>query len=300
MKIGKLIINYLKYRSYRGSLQRRKMYKPYGKYQEQIDIPYINDGNYNHKFDVMLGKEPRNKCCIIDIHGGSYIFGEHIDQYVFGEVFLEKGYDFISADYIPNDGKTRSTKDTFDDLYTFLKYVFAHQKELGIDGDKFYITGDSAGGHMSLTLCELLLDDNYCKELGYEPLGIKPLGCLVNCPVYDFVHLSDGNLTKSGQKRLFGPTYEDSNAFKLLCPREHISSLTCPVFVSTCKNDFLRAHSLLLKQEMDKLGRECALVDLDVDDKSVGHVHNVLHPFKPHSVTVNDAMIDFMEKVRKH
>ena len=298
MKIGKFIINILKWNSYRGAKKRRKVDKPYGRYVERIDIPYIDDGNYHHKFDVMLGIEPRKKCCLIDIHGGSYIFGEHIDQYIFGEFFLRQGYDFISADYIPNDGKRRSTKDIFDDLYQFLKYVFSHQKELGIEGDDFVITGDSAGGHMALTVSQMLMDDNYMKKLGYEPLGVRPIACLANCPVYDFVNMSGPYLKKSGQKRLLGPSYNNQSLLKLLSPREHIDSLTCPLFVSTCMHDFLRSESHLIKKDMEKRSGVFEFFDLEIDDKSVGHVHNVLYPFRPHSVTVNQAMVDFIERNR--
>ena len=299
MKLGKFIVNFLKRNSYKSALKRRKMYPPYGKYNEKIDIPYIDDGNYNHKFDVLLAKENRKKCLIIDIHGGSYIFGEHIDQYVFGEYFLKEGYDFISADYIPNDGKTRSIKDIFDDLYALLKYIFEHQKELGIENEAIVVTGDSAGGHMALTICELLCDEEYAKALGYEMPNFKLIACLPNCPVYDFVHMADGNLTRSGQKRILGPRYNDKKLLEDYCPKTHIDSLKCPTFVSTCKRDFLRMHTLMLYDDLQRRGVESGIIDLNTDDKTTGHVHNVLHPFRPYSDQVNRAMVDFIEKYRK-
>ena len=299
MRIGKIVINYLKWRSYRSALDRRKMYPPYGKYEERVDVPYVDDGIYFHKFDIMWAKEKRKNCVIIDIHGGSYIFGEHIDQYVFGDYFLREGYDFISADYIPNDGKTRSIKDTFDDLYHFFLYVFTHQKELKIENEPVVITGDSAGGHMALTMCELLLDEKFAKEAGYDFPKVNVIACLANCPVYDFINISKGNLTRSGEKRLFGPQYKNEELKRMFDPRTHLESLTCPTFVSTCKRDFLRSHSLLLNEELNKTNVVHEIVDLDTDDKTTGHVHNVLHPFRPFSDQVNRAMVEFIEKVRR-
>ena len=100
MKLGRFVVNVLKWNSYRSTLKRRKLYPIYtGKYDERIDIPYIDDGDYHHKFDVFLAKENRKNCVIIDIHGGSYIFGEHKDQYAFGDYFLKEGYDFGSLTY---------------------------------------------------------------------------------------------------------------------------------------------------------------------------------------------------------
>lgn len=299
MKIGRFLVNILAINSLRSAKKRRKTYPPYGKYDEQIDIPFIDDGEFHHKFDIMRAKENKKNVLIFDIHGGSYIYGEHIDQYVFGDYFLREGYDFVSADYLPIDGKKMSIKNIFDDLYQLIKYLFEHQKELQIENDEWVITGDSAGGHLALSICEMLLDEKYAKEAGYDFPKIKPVACLANCPVYDFVNLSDGYLTKSGKKRLFGPRYDDEELKKLFCPRVHIDSLTCPVFVSTSKRDFLRMHSLMLEDDLRQKGKDCELIDLNTDDKTTGHVHNVLHPFRPYSDQVNRAMIDFIEKARK-
>ena len=296
IKIGRLVVNILKHNSYRSALKRREMYKPYGKYEELIDVPYIDDGKYNHKFDIMYGTGEKKNCCIIDIHGGSYIFGEHIDQYVFGEYFLKHGYDFISADYVPNNGK-RSTKDLLDDLYDMLLYVLDHRKELKLENDVFVITGDSAGGHLSLTLCEAIDDKEYAKELGYEfPDDFVVKACLVNCPVYNFIALPDGHLLRSGKKRMFGPSYKDPQLFKLLDPKTHIDSLKMPLFVSTCKQDFLRMHALDIANDMRGRDIDFQIVDIDSDEKGIAHVHNVLHPFKKESAEVNDAMLEFMNK----
>ena len=296
MRVGKLIVNLLKHNSYKSALKRREMYKPYGKYEELIDVPYIDDGNYWHKFDLMYGKGEKKNCCIIDIHGGSYIFGEHIDQYVFGEYFLKEGYDFISADYIPNDGN-RSTKDIFDDLYQMLLYISSHLKELKLENDVFVITGDSAGGHLAISFMEAMDDDNYAKELGYTfPENIKAKACLANCPVYDFVNLPRKHLLKSGMKRMFGPTYKDVDSFKLLDPKTHLNSLKSPIFLSTCKKDFLRAHPLEMVNDLKDKKVIYELVDINSDEKGVGHVHNVLHPFRKESAEVNDAMLKFIER----
>ncbi len=296
MKIGHLVVNLLKHNSYKSALKRRKMYPPYGKYGELIDVPYIDDGNYHHKFDVVYGSGEKKNICIIDIHGGSYIFGEHIDQYVFADYFARYGYDFISADYIPNNGK-RSTKDIFDDLYQLFQYIFSHLKELKLENDKFVITGDSAGGHLALSFAEAMCDKEYAKELGYEfPEGFKLYACLANCPVYDYVNISKDHLLRSGQKRLFGPEYKDEEKFKLLCPKVHIDSLTCPTFVSTCSQDFLRGHSLDIANDMKDRDVPFELMDLYSETKGIAHVHNVLHPFKKESAEVNDAMIRFIEK----
>lgn len=299
MKIGRLVIDILKINSYRGAKKRRKLFPPYGKYEkEYINIPYIDDGNPQHTFDIVVATENRKNICLIDIHGGAYIFGEHKDNYIFGDVFIKDGFDFVNVDYEPNNGKM-DTKDLVDDIAKNLNYLFSHLKEYGLENDTFAITGDSAGGHFALLLSELLLDKEYAKELGYEFPDVKLTACLANCPVYDFVHIADGNLSKSGKKRMLGPNYDDIKALESLCPKTHVKSLTCPVFVSTCKKDFLRGQSFLLEEDMKKQGNIFKLIDIDSDKKGVGHVHNVLHPDHPLSIQVNEEMKKFMIENKK-
>ena len=299
MKIGRFIVNILKRNSYKSTLKRRKIYPPHGVFKEKINVPYIDDGNLQHTFDIYYAnKENKKNCLIFDIHGGAYIFGEHQDNYNFAYVFVEQGYDVVTVDYEPNDG-TMDTKQLVDDIAQNIKHVLEHKKELEIDYDCVVITGDSAGGHFALLFAELLLDPKYAKELGYEFPKTNVIACLPNCPVYNFTHIGDGSLSSSGMKRMFGPNYKDTKAFELLDPKAHLKSLTCPVFVSTCKQDFLRAQSYELEKDIKEQGNLFELLDINTDEKGIGHVHNVLHPENPYGKQVNDAMMNFIEKARK-
>ena len=299
MKIGRFIVNILKRNSYKSTLKRRKIYPPHGVFKERINVPYIDDGNLQHSFDIYYAnKENKKNCLIFDIHGGAYIFGEHQDNYSFAYVFVEQGYDVVTVDYEPNDG-TLDTKDLVDDVVKCINYVLNHKEELDIDYDCVALTGDSAGGHFALLLSELLLDKDYAKYLGYQFPKTNLVACLVNCPVYNFAHIGDGSLSRSGMKRMFGPNYKDLKSLEDLCPKVHLESLTCPVFTSTCKQEFLRAQSFMLQDDMKKKGNVFELVDINSDEKGIGHVHNVLHPEHPLGKKVNDAMMNFLEKVRK-
>lgn len=295
IKVNRFLMEFMIKDSLRGTKKLRKKYPPHGEFEEKIDVNYMGDGEHRHSFDIFYAKENIKNIVIIDIHGGSYMYGDHLDNYVFGIPFLREGFDFITVDYVPNDGK-RNTKDLLDDCAKCLSYIFSHQKELNIEGKRFAITGDSAGGHLALTMAEALCDKEYAKLLGYEFPDIKLIACLVNCPVYDFLHVGDGYLTNSGMKRMFGPNYKDTNSFALICPRVHLDSLTCPVFTSTSSQDFLRFHSIRLQEDMEARSHNFEIMDIQTKEKGVGHVHNVLHPDEPYGIKVNKAMMDFILK----
>ena len=298
MKIGSLAINLLKFKLTRENKKRCKglFFDP--KYNPKQNIPYMDDKKEHHKFDVYYTpiKEKKN-CLIIDIHGGAYIFGHRQENYMFGTVFLDAGFDFITIDYVANNSR-RSVNDIVDQCVKCVSYIATHMEELGFPKDySVVLTGDSAGGHLASTITELFLDKIYASELGYDlpHLNIKALA--INCPVFKFVGLGGGGLTNSGMRRLFGPSWRDENKRALICPSAHIESLTVPLFVSTCKNDFLRqggAETVLPAMEGKKTKLE--YLYLEEDDPAVGHVHNVLDIKNPASIKVNQAMIDFFSK----
>ncbi len=298
MKIGRFPLNILKFKIEKenGRKVKKVFFDP--KYRPHRDISYIDDGLEAHKFDLYFTPIKPKKCLVIDIHGGAYIFGHRQENYVFGTVFLDAGYDFVATDYIVNDGK-RDTLDLIDDNIKCICYIVNHLKELGLSEDyKIAITGDSAGGHLALTIAELFLDKKYQKTLGYDLPDINLIGVMVNCPVFNYVPLAKDSLSTSGMKRMFGPNAYDKEERKKVCPKVHIDSLTVPLYASTCRNDFLRnSESLSLKNTMDKRSTKFIFVDQDIEDKKIGHVHNILDITTDAAKEVNNGMITFLDEL---
>lgn len=295
MKFGRFIVNFLKYTSQKGTNKRRKTYPPISLFEHRLDIPYINDHNREHTFDIFYGdKNKKKKCLIIDIHGGAYIFGDHYDNYPFSFFFTKEGFDIINIGYRINNGKL-SIMDQIDDIAKCIEYIFTHKKELNIDYPNMVITGDSAGGHLALLFAELINDSKLANELGYKFSNHDLIAVLTNCTVYDFTNIKDNGLSNSGMKRMFGESYIEVD-FTKLCPKTHINSLKAPVFASTCKKDFLRKQSLMLMKDLEDRNHDFEFLDINSDNKHVGHVHNVLNLDIKESKEVNQKMIDFINK----
>lgn len=297
MKVGRFAVWALKVWVTKNNKRRRKTeFPPHDEANEKLDIPYAGDDDFYHRFDVFYAKDMRKRLCIIDIHGGGYVVGTRKENFHFGTKFVEKGFDFITIDYRPNNRK-RSPKDQIDECAQAIKYIFDHKKELGLEEDRFVLMGDSAGGHFALLLAEAICDPNLAKEFGYSFEGVEILGVLVNCPVYDFAHVSDGSMTPGGMKSLFGPRYKDEEFMSFVSPKTYIDSLTIPLFLSTCLNDFLRGESLKLNEDMQWKTNKFEFMDLQVENKNVAHVHNIIVPNQEESVQVNDAMMRFIEEL---
>ena len=203
----------------------------------------------------------------------------------------------MTLDYLPNDGK-RDTLDLLEDLIRNINHLFEHLIEYDLQDDVFFVMGDSAGGHFALLITEMFLNKGIQDKLHMFLPEVNIKAVLTNSPVYDFANDMNIALSKSGMKRLFGKHYSYEK-MELVSPKTYIDSLNIPIFLSTCKNDFLRPETLKFKEDIDERKLEVTYVDIDSDNKKAVHVHNVIYPDIEESKIVNNQMIEFINKWSK-
>lgn len=302
MKYGKNSLYFFKKLMTDLDKRRMKSFVIDDHFKKKVDISYINDDNNLHKFDIYYADDYMRKgICVVYIHGGSFIFGSRKNAEYYKDVFLNQGFDFISIDYVPNENG-RGIHDLIKDCVDAVNYIGEHKKDLGIENDTFFITGDSAGGLLTCFVTLLQDDESLAKETKMKLNGLIHFeGALLNCPVYNLMVLSERELlSESGQARMFGPDFKYEIYRKKYSPAYHINRLKTPLFVSTCRNDFLREQSLLCKEDLNSLGFPYfQFVDIFVLDKKVAHVHNVNLPDLDESKQVNNAMIEFIKMTYK-
>ena len=189
MKIGRIGMGILK--TYL-TIQNEKAFKNHPSRQEfrsRINIPYIDDDNKYHTYDVYLADESNRKhCCVLVIHGGSYIFGTHRYNYPYAYYLLKAGFDIALLDYEPNNGK-KDIYDLLKDVCINLEHLKKHLEEYDLDKDSFVFSGDSAGGHIALLLSTAMQCDAVAKaiDLQIEQFDLKCT--ILSCPVYDYKNL---------------------------------------------------------------------------------------------------------------
>ena len=243
-----------------------------------LDVYYADEGN---RKDIVL----------IDIHGGFYIAGQKEGNRDYASVFLGEGFDVVLVEYRLNDG-TRDVSDELADCAAALDYLAVHAEELGLNKDKMFLTGDSAGGHLALYMAEGAADSS----VPIRPKEFSAAGVLLSCPAYDFGSFGNAKDYADDFKKWFiGPRFQDRAYLETLSPRTFIGGLEAPLFLSTCTRDFIRSQSLALKADCDSLGKAITFVDIASRDKKVGHIHNVTNIDLPESREVNGAMMAFMK-----
>ena len=261
--------------------------------EKKLNVPYVDKGTAAQVLDIYYAPgDSRKDAVLIDIHGGFYVAGKRENCRPFASAFLKEGFDVVLLEYRVNDGVT-DVSDELGDCAAALDYLATHAGELGLNGDRMFLTGDSAGGHLALYMAEGAEDPS----VPVRPKVFKSRGVMLNCPAYDFASFGKSDMFSKGALAWFlGPRYEDEEWMASMSPRSFIGNYRGPLFVSTCAKDFIRSQSLLLKADCDSLARPLVFVDIPSNDKKVGHVHNVTNPDLPESRGVNARMARFMEE----
>jgi len=262
--------------------------------EKRLDVPYVENGDPAQVLDIYYADPAvRKNAAIIDFHGGFYVAGRKENNRDIASVFLKEGYDVVLLEYRLNDGQ-HDVSDELADCAAGLDFLVTHADELGLNPERMFLTGDSAGGHLALYMAEGAEDPS----LPIRPTIFSPRGVLLNCPAYDFASFASPKaFSKAALEWFIGPKYEDTAWMASMSPRTYIGSYTGPLFVSTCSNDFIRPQSLLIRADRDSLARPVDFVDIASTDKKVGHVHNVLDIDLPASREVNARMVEFMDKI---
>ena len=150
--------------------------------------PYLSE-TYTYPQDLLLdvyspsGDTVTDRPCIVYAHGGAFLFGAKNDYPVveFCERMTAKGYVVVSIAYrlgfnsLDSVSSQRATYRGIQDYHAAMRYVKQHASQLGIDSNKVYGAGNSAGSIMAIHVAFL---DEY-ERVNFPALSSTPdLGCL--------------------------------------------------------------------------------------------------------------------------
>jgi acetyl esterase/lipase len=207
---------------------------------------------------------------IIMVHGGRWRAGsKNEERYARSGVWAASGYFAMNINY-RLVGATPAPA-CYQDLYTAIRWVYAHAAEYKLDTNRLYLLGDSAGGH-EVSLAATLGAGPYPKTGGWDdaPSAIKAVISISGA--YDLNTLSWGNLwtpltgtAQTGFTTLAGPALEEAR--RVASPIHHIGPDTKPILLLHSDDD----RSVPIQQAVDM---DAAL--------TAGHVfHKFIH-YKDH------------------
>lgn len=119
------------------------------RYQIHANVTYLVENNYEDKLDIYerrdtTGPEPT----LMYIHGGGWTGGTKEGAFMSVAPWLEMGWNVVNVEY--RLARISPAPAAVEDCLCALKWVVSHAGEYHIDASKIVVSGDSAGGHLSL------------------------------------------------------------------------------------------------------------------------------------------------------
>ncbi len=273
-------------------------------YTLEKDIPYLNDGNIKHTFNIYRyqGKN-KKKGTLIHIHGGCWIYGDKMYGDPYYVYLTHQGYDVVSISYqlIPKVEFYYQVQD----CYYALKYLFKNQDNLNLDLSKVMLIGDSAGGLLALLTYGLITKSKLNEVYKLPPLNVKIDMLTLLHPCLE-IHRSLGLLSNKDNYYLdriiekeFFKGYKDNPIYYYSSLSEVINYLNFnKVHIVTSLRDNLNKHAfyaydLFLKHHVD------VTIDIVPFYKKLDHVFELLHPEFEESILTNNLYLDIFEKINK-
>lgn len=261
------------------------------------DIPYIDDGNLYHLLDVYYpkGTTPDEKLpIIIDIHGGGWMYAtKDLNEY-YCRALADRGFVVFNMSYrlVPDV----TVDEQLQDVAYALKWINENMSSYPCDTENIMLTGDSAGGMLSV-YSEVLLQSPELREVfGVVDAGIDIDALVLTSPV---AYMKDGAISVY-TKLLWGTDYKDRKTYNYMNLDEIIDYAQLPpTYLITSSGDSI-AHDQTLKANelLQSKGVETVLRDYDkFEGKSLPHVFSILEPFDEIGTSTIDDAVEFYRNV---
>ena len=225
--------------------------------------------DYYKPFNVESSKE-----CFLLIHGGAFCYGTKVLDKCFGmHLAKHSGIPVANMDYtlMPEAGLSQIVKQ----IFSCMNFLTA---KYGIE--KFHLTGDSAGGYLSLISSLAARNSHIAHDLWvFEKLKGQVVSAGLICGGFRYhpkgfpaIFFEDGKTDPKVKQRLPGYVYDISKVAEL--------DKDLKVCLITGEDDFLREDNRKLKEVLP----DALFYDADNEgDLHMHHVFPIAHPEWPQS-----------------
>ena len=171
---------------------------------------------------------PGPRAAIVSVHGGRWRAGNRTDaSSIKVAQWAEFGFFAMSIDYRLVGGSPAPAP--YIDLRCAIRWLHAHAADYGIDAERVYLIGQSAGGQM-VSLAATLGDGQYPKAGGWDQARSDVRAVISVAAAYDVNTLSWGDLWTP-----VGGSVEDAR--RVASPMTHVSATTRPILVIHSDDD---------------------------------------------------------------
>jgi acetyl esterase/lipase len=261
------------------------------RYQISPNLTYLVANNYEDKLDIyhrqdVSGPQPT----LIYIHGGGWTGGTKESAFMSVMPWLEMGWNVVNVEY--RLARVSHAPAAVEDCLCALKWVVSHASEYHIDSSKIVVSGDSAGGHLSL-MAGMTPDsaglDRQCPS--NSDVALPKVAAIINWyGITDVADLLEGPNSKNYAVAWLGSVPNREEIARRVSPLTYVRPGLPPILSIQGDADptVPYSHSLRLRDALNKAGVPNELVTIP------GGKHGQFTPEE--RVRIYSAVRAFLEK----
>ena len=208
---------------------------------EKRDLAYYDGADADperHRLNLVTPQHMPPKATLVWLPGGAWAFGSRENEMPIARAFARAGVAVAVGDHRMSAGRWASedAPDTgavhpqhMEDAARAFAWLHKHADDYGLDRERFFVGGFSAGGHLAALLA---MDGRYLAAHGLSPADIA--GAVPVGGAYDLEHYYDAIRGAFGQEDADGHvlgTFGDRDTLAGASPSSYVAEATRPMLV---------------------------------------------------------------------
>lgn len=261
--------------------QVRKNFK---KYDDMRDAGLTQPSGIRRYDSIRYGQHPDNVLdiyipddfstplkTIVSVHGGAYVYGNKERYQYYCMNLAERG--FVVVNFTYRLAPEHPYPAALEDVNTVFRWIEQNGADYGMDLQKLFVVGDSAGAQLAVQYLTMLTNSDYASLFSVETPGLSVQGCALNCGMYQIRRLSESKEHHDMfDAYLQGKENEFSDQLDTL---RYVTKDFPPAFVMTAVYDIFREepHPLLCILEEKEIPHLFRIYGKEGE----GHMSHVFH-----------------------
>lgn len=235
-------------------------------------------------FDLFRPAEAKGPLpTVVWVHGGGFVAGSRADLSNYLKVLASRGFATVAIDYSRAPGARFPTP--VRQTNAALAYLRSHAAQLGIDPNRIFLAGDSAGAQIASQTALVISDPTYARRIGIQP-GM-PRGALRGLVLYCGPHAPTmlklegpfGSFMRTVIWSYMGTRDPKDPRIGEMSVVPHVTYAYPPSFISVGNADGLAPQSVALAQALQVKGVEADTLFFPADHQPpLGHEYQMNLP----------------------
>jgi len=222
-------------------------------YQVYPNVTYLNMGGTDLKLDIYRRRTATApQPTLVYMHGGFWVAGNKEGAILSLLPWMEMGWNVVNVEY--RLGAVAQAPAALEDSFCALRFVAAQAQMYGFDTNRIVVTGESAGGHLALSLGTIPDSEGFDRECAGN-VALPKVAAVINWfGITDVPDVIDGPHKSNAAMRWFGSMPNRMELAKRVSPITYVRPGLPPILTihgdadtTVPYDEAVRMHAALAK-----------------------------------------------------